>query len=497
MPFDTIFSWIIKKRIDQIEHFTFNPIVTQKDVWDSLLDTAKETEIGKQYDFKNTSSYRGFKDKIPLHTYEDLFPYIEKSIAGEENVLWPGKTQWFSKSSGTTNAKNKLIPVTNEAIQDCHYKGGKDLLSIYYHNNPKAKLFSGKHLALGGNTSVNQLNEGSYFGDLSAIIVKNLPFWAEIRRTPNRQITLMENWEEKILKMAESSLKEDVKIIAGVPSWMLVLLNKILEISEGKSINEIWPNLELYMHGGVNFDPYKSQFNTIINSSKLNYYQTYNASEGFFSLQNENKADDMLLMLDYGIFYEFIPMNEFDGTNSNAISLEEVELNKNYAIVISTNGGLWRYLVGDTIKFTSLSPFKIKVTGRTKHFINAFGEEIIIENTDIAITKACELTNASFKDYTVAPKYLSGNEKGAHEWAIEFVNPPQNINEFITILDETLMSLNSDYEAKRKMILEEPILNILTNNTFNNWLKKKGKLGGQNKIPRLSNDRNFIEEILS
>jgi len=496
MPFDTIFSWIIKKRIDQIEHFTFNPILTQSDVWDSLLDKAKETEFGKQYDFKNTSSYRDFKNKIPLHTYEDLFPYIKKSIAGQENILWPGKTQWFSKSSGTTNAKSKLIPVTNEAIQDCHYKGGKDLLSIYYHNNPNAKLFSGKHLILGGNTSVNKLNEGSYFGDLSAIIVKNLPFWAEIRRTPNRQITLMENWDEKILKMAESSLKEDVKIIAGVPSWMLVLLNKIIEVAEGKTINEIWPNLELYMHGGVNFDPYKSQFDSLINSNKLNYYQTYNASEGFFSLQNENKADDMLLMLDYGIFYEFIPMDKFDGTNSNAISLEEVELNKNYAIVISTNGGLWRYLVGDTVKFTSLSPFKIKVTGRTKHFINAFGEELIIENTDIAITKACERTGAKFKEYTVAPKYLSGTKKGAHEWAIEFEQPPQNEREFITTLDEMLKSLNSDYEAKRKMILEEPIIHILPQNTFNNWLKKKGKLGGQNKIPRLSNNRDFMEEIV-
>ncbi len=496
MPFDTIFSWIIKKRIEQIEHFTHNPIDTQKSVWDSLLEKGKHTEIGKQHGFANTSSYRDFKKNTPLRTYEDFTQYIQKSIAGKENVLWPGKTQWFSKSSGTTDAKSKLIPVTQEAIQECHYKGGKDLLSIYYHNNPSARLFSGKHLILGGNTSVNKLNSDSYFGDLSAIIVKNLPFWAEIRRTPSKQITLMENWEEKIEKMAKASLQEDVKIIAGVPSWMLVLLNKILEVSEGKSLTEIWPNLELYMHGGVNFEPYRNQFNSLINSSKLNYYQTYNASEGFFSLQNENKADDMLLMLDYGIFYEFIPMSEFDGINSNTIELEQVQLNVNYALVISTNGGLWRYIVGDTVKFTSLSPFKIKVTGRTKHFINAFGEELIIENTDLALRRACEQTDSNFKEYTVAPKYLSGNEKGAHEWVIEFTKPPKNLLQFTNIIDNTLKELNSDYEAKRNMILEKPFIHLAAEGTFSNWLKSKNKLGGQNKIPRLKNNREFIEEIL-
>ncbi len=496
MPFDTIFSWIIKKRIDQIAHFTNNPIETQKSVWDNLLETAKNTQIGKKHGFASISSYHDFKNNTPLRTYEDLQPYIQQSIEGQEDVLWPGKIQWFSKSSGTTDSKSKLIPVTQEAIQDCHYKGGKDLLSIYYHNNPNAKLFSGKHLILGGNTSVNKLNNSSYFGDLSAIIVKNLPFWAEIRRTPSKEITLMENWEEKIEKMAKASLQEDVKIIAGVPSWMLVLLNKILEVAEGKTINEIWPNLELYMHGGVNFEPYRNQFDSLINSTKLNYYQTYNASEGFFSLQNENKADDMLLMLDYGIFYEFIPLDKFDGTNSNTIELEQVELDKNYALVISTNGGLWRYLVGDTIKFTSLYPFKIKVTGRTKHFINAFGEELIIENTDIAIGEACKQTNAGFKEYTVAPKYLQGKEKGAHEWVIEFTKEPENIAQFISILDEKLMELNSDYEAKRNMILQSPIVHIAEENTFRNWLQAKGKLGGQNKIPRLSNNREFIEEIL-
>lgn len=499
MPVDAIFSWIIKKRIDQIEHFTLNPIETQKEVWDSILEKAKHTEFGSKYDFSHTSSYREFSSNIPLHTYEDLYPYIEKSIEGSENVLWPGKIQWFSKSSGTTNSKSKLIPVSQEAIQECHYKGGKDLLSIYYHNNPGAKLFSGKHLILGGNTSINQLNENSYFGDLSAIIVKNLPFWAEIRRTPNRSITLMENWEEKILKMAQSALNQDVKIIAGVPSWMLVLLNKIKEVSGGKTINQIWPNLELYMHGGVNFTPYESQFKKLIDAPSLKYYQTYNASEGFFSLQNENKSDDMLLMLDYGIFYEFIPMDKFDGTNSTCIGLEDVELNKSYALVISTNGGLWRYLVGDTIKFTSLRPFKIKVTGRTKHFINAFGEELIIENADQAIAEACKQTNSDFKEYTVAPVYLANQKNGGHEWAIEFMNPPKDKAQFVEILDNKLKSLNSDYEAKRQdnMIMKLPILHTLPINSFDKWLTKNGKLGGQSKIQRLSNNRDFIEDILS
>ena len=498
MPFDSIFSWIIKKRIEQINHFSENPILTQNDLLKSLIKTAKNTEFGKQHGFSSIKNYKGFKENIPLRTYEDFTEFIKKSIAGEKDILWQGKTTWFSKSSGTTDSKSKLIPVTTEAIQDCHYKGGKDLLSIYYHNNPNAKLFSGKHLILGGNTSLNKLNKDSYFGDLSAIIVKNLPFWAEIRRTPKKQITLMENWEEKIEKMAIASLKEDVKIIAGVPSWMLVLLNKVIEVSGKNNIGEVWKNLEFYMHGGVNFEPYRNQFNQILGLPNLNYYQTYNASEGFFSLQNENKATDMLLMLDYCIFYEFIPMSKFNGTDSETISLEEVEIGKNYALVITTNAGLWRYLLGDTVVFTSLKPFKIKVSGRTKHFINSVGEELIIENTDNAISIAQQKTNSTVKDYTVAPIYLKNKEKGKHHWLIEFNTKPKNLDLFTQILDQELKNLNSDYEAKRtdNMVLDIPKLTTLPTGTFYNWLKTKGKLGGQNKIPRLSNDRVFLEEIL-
>lgn len=498
MPFNAVFSWIIKKRIEQINQFTNHPIVTQNQLLKSLVKKAAGTEFGKKHSFNSINTFKEFSNQVSLHSYEDLKPYIDRTIKGDIDILWPGKIKWFSKSSGTTNSKSKLIPVTEEAIQECHYKGGKDLLSIYYHNNPNAKLFTGKHLILGGNTSVNKLNKESYFGDLSAIIVKNLPFWAEIRRTPSKKITLLSNWEEKIDKMAKAAIKEDVRILAGVPSWMLVLLQKVRELSGKENILDVWPYLEFYMHGGVNFDPYKNQFKQLLKGSSVNYYQTYNASEGFFALQNQNKADDMLLMLDYGIFYEFIPMNKFDGTNSETIQLKDVEIGQNYALVISTNGGLWRYIIGDTIQFTSTYPFKIKVTGRTKHFINAFGEELIIDNADKALAIAMEHTKSSIKEYTAAPIYLENKKSGKHQWAIEFEKKPESIEQFTKILDRELKKLNSDYEAKRNgnIILSSPQIEIVEKGTFHKWLEQKGKLGGQNKIPRLKNDRDFIKEIL-
>jgi hypothetical protein len=498
MPFNSVFSWVIKKRIEQIKAFTNNPISTQEKVFTSLVSEAKNTFFGKEHSFNSIKSHKDFVAQIPLRTYEDFTPYIDKAISGQENVLWPGKTQWFSKSSGTTASKSKLVPVSSQAIQDCHYKGGKDLLSIYYHNNPKAKLFNGKHLILGGNTDVNKLNEKSYFGDLSAIIVKNLPFWCEIRRTPNKKIALMDNWDEKIDKMAEAVIKEDVCILAGVPSWMLVLLNKVLEKSGKESLSEVWPNLVFYMHGGVNFEPYKNQFEKLIQNPNLNYYQTYNASEGFFALQNENKANDMLLMLDYGIYYEFIPMDKFRGTDSETITLADVEVGKNYALVISTNAGLWRYIIGDTVRFTSTYPFKIQVSGRTKHFVNAFGEELIIDNTDKAIATTVAKTNSALSEYTVAPVFFNEKSSGAHQWLIEFEKEPNDIVEFTKLLDNELKVLNSDYEAKRfnNMVLKEPQITVVAKGTFHKWLEEKGKLGGQNKIPRLSNDRGLIEELL-
>ena len=418
-------------------------------------------------------------------------------LFGEQSVLCGGDTKWFAKSSGTTNAKSKLIPVSKESLEECHYKGGKDLLAMYYNNHPNRKLYNGKHLIIGGSAQINQLTAGSYFGDLSAIIVKNLPWWAEIRRTPSREIALMSAWQEKIERMAESTIKQDVYIIAGVPSWTMVLANKVLEISGKSNLKEVWPNLELFMHGGVNFEPYREQFKRLIPDPKMNYVETYNASEGFFGIQDQVNSDEMLLMLDYGVFFEFIPMSSFDGVNSKeVISIEGVKLDDNYAIVISTNGGLWRYIIGDTIRFTSQRPYRFKITGRTKSFINCFGEEIIVENTELAIAEACQKTGAQIKEYSVGPIFMSNGGRGAHEWVIEFVKSPVDLEDLKKIANS--LGLNSDYDAKRyhNMVLDKPFIYEVPEGTFDAWLKSINKLGGQNKVPRLSNDRIILEQIL-
>ncbi len=499
VPFNSIFSWLIKKRVHQIDLFKKYPVEVQFDVLNQLVSTASSTEFGRKHGFSSVQSYDDFKSSVPLQQYSDIVPYIDRLKRGEQNILWPTEVKWFAKSSGTTQDKSKFIPVTKEALEDCHYKGGKDLLGLYYTNHPKTRLFKGKHLILGGSAQVNYFNKDSYFGDLSAIIVKNLPWWCELRRTPKKEITLLDEWEEKLERMAETTVDEDVYILAGVPSWTLLLLKRILEKNQTDNILDIWPNLELYMHGGVNFGPYKDQFEAIIKKPNMNYVQTYNASEGFFGIQDRVQANDMLLMLDYGVFYEFIPMSEFESENPTVLSIKDVEPGVNYALVISTNAGLWRYVIGDTVTFTSTSPFRIKVTGRTKHHINAFGEELIIENSDFAINKACELSGATVREYTACPVYISDSESGAHEWLIEFDTAPDNPEEFVQHLDTALKQINSDYEAKRSndLTLRMPIVRKLKKGTFYDWLKKKGKLGGQNKIPRLSNDRRFVEEILS
>lgn len=498
-PFNSIFSFIIKKRIHQIDFFIKYPADVQRDLLFQLISTAKETEYGKIYDFKSIQSYNDFKNRVPLTNYEEIEPYISKVMKGEQNILWPGKTKWFAKSSGTTNSKSKFIPVTKEALEDCHYKGGKDLLALYYHQHPNTKLYKGKHLILGGSAELNPMNNTQQVsGDLSAIIVNNLPWWCEYRRTPSKEITLNPKWEEKIEKMASTTVDEDVYILAGVPSWTLVLLKRILEKNNTDNISDIWPNLELYMHGGVSFEPYKDQFDQIIRKSNMNYVETYNASEGFFGIQNETQDDDLLLMLDYGIFYEFIPMNEFHKEEPNVISIDEVETGVNYALVISTNAGLWRYVIGDTILFSSLHPYKFKITGRTKHFINVFGEELIVDNTDKAIRAACKKHQCAIVDYTVAPIFMS-TEAGGHEWAIEFGLLPESLSDFIITLDESLQRINSDYQAKRtgNLNLKLPKINAVKKGTFYAWLKAKNKLGGQHKIPRLMNDRSLLEELLS
>ena len=495
--FNSIASWLLKKRYHQIELFLKYPAEVQQEVLQQLLDLAEDTELGKGHEFGTIGNYETFRDRVPLVSYEEIEPLIERTRRGEQNIFWPTSIKWFAKSSGTTNAKSKFIPVSNEALEDCHYKSGKDLLCLYLNNNENSQLFNGKGLRLGGSKELYEDN-GTFFGDLSAILIDNMPFWAEFSSTPSNRVSLMSEWETKLHAIISESIQENVTSLAGVPSWMLVLLNKVLEVTGKNHLFEVWDNLEVYFHGGVSFNPYREQYEKLLPRKSFKYYEIYNASEGFFAIQDRNNAEDLLLMLDYGIFYEFIPMDSFGKQTEKAIPLWEVEVGVNYAIVITTNAGLWRYKIGDTVRFTSTDPYRLRVTGRTKHYINAFGEELIIENAEEALRNSCRLTGAEIADYTVAPIYMSGKEKGAHEWIIEFRKAPDEIEVFTEVLDEALKRVNSDYEAKRynNMTLNKPKIHVAPEKTFYNWLKSKNKLGGQHKIPRLSNDRNYIEELL-
>jgi len=499
MPFNSIFAWVMKKRLHQIDLFRKYPLEVQQELFERMLQNAAKTVFAQQFPLAQITDYNSFRSAVPLQDYDTMKPWIDRLMAGEQNLLWPQDTKWFAKSSGTTSDRSKFIPVTRESLEECHYKGGKDLLALYYENYPNRKLYKGKHLIVGGSAQVLPLTHDAYQGDLSAIIVKNLPWWAEIRRTPSREIALMSEWESKIEKMALSTMHEDVYIIAGVPSWTMVLANKILELSGKKNLREVWPNLELFMHGGVSFEPYRDAFRQLVPFDDMHYVETYNASEGFFGIQDVGGSNELLLMLDYGIYYEFIPMESFNGLESETvINLSEVETDVEYALVISTNGGLWRYILGDTIRFTSTLPFRFVITGRTKSFINAFGEEVIVNNTDKAIAEACLKTNSQIREYSVAPVYMQGIEKGKHEWVIEFVREPEDRKRFELVLDETLRSINSDYDAKRTndMALEFPLIRYVESGTFDEWLRTKGKLGGQHKVPRLSNNREIVEQLL-
>lgn len=496
---NSVISWLMKKRIHQIELFMKYPHEVQQELFRKLISAARNTEFGKEFDFKSVQSYLEFRNRIPVCDYDSLKPYIDRLRQGEQNLLWPSEIRYFAKSSGTTSDKSKYIPVSHEALEECHFKGGKDMLSIYCNNHPESNLFGGKAIAMGGTHQIVEVNNESYLqGDLSAILIQNLPVWVEYLRTPGLSIALMEEWESKIQKMATATMQHDVTNISGVPSWTLLLFRKVLEITGKKNLLEVWPNFELYIHGGVNFVPYRGHFRKILPSDSVNYLETYNASEGFFGIQDRDRVNDMLLMLDYGIFYEFIPAGEGEFDQSKIVPLSEVQAGKNYAIVISTNAGLWRYMIGDTVKFTSLNPYRIQITGRTKHFINAFGEELIVDNAEKALSVACCKCNALLSEFTAAPVYY-GEEKGAHEWLIEFETPPADLGFFAETLDNALKSLNSDYEAKRyhDLLLGEPLIKILPKGTFYHWLKSKGKLGGQHKVPRLANDRKYVEEILS
>ncbi|NIM36427.1 MAG: hypothetical protein GTN67_14120 [Hydrotalea flava] len=481
----------------RIEQWMQNPIATQRDVLQDLVTHGQFTEFGRKYGMNNLFTIKEFKQRIPINEYEDLKPYIERLMQGEQNLLWNTPVYWFAKSSGTTSDKSKFIPITEESLQDCHYQSAKDVLSLYYKFNPESDLLTGKGLVIGGSHQISPINDEAQYGDLSAVLLQNTPMWASWIRTPELSIALMDEWESKIEYLAQTTIQENVTSISGVPTWTLLLIKRILEITGKNTLSEVWPNLELYLHGGVSFVPYQEQFKKLIGKN-IFYLDLYNASEGFFAAQNDAQEEGMLLFLDYGIFYEFMPVEEYGKQTPITIGLKQVEIGKNYAPVISTNGGLWRYLTGDTIQFTSIFPFKIKVSGRLKHFINAFGEELIVDNTDKAVAIAAQKTNSIISEYTAAPVYFNDEQNGAHEWLIEFERSPQNMEHFAFELDCALKSLNSDYEAKRQkdIALRKPIVHAVQKNIFNGWLRNKGKLGGQHKVPRLSNNRIYVDELL-
>lgn len=493
---NSIVSWILKKRIHQIELFIKYPHDVQNELLMNLIQRAKYTEIGKKYDFSSIFTYEQFAERVSVAAYEDVEPLIERSRKGENNIYWPEPIKYFAKSSGTTNAKSKFIPVSADALENCHYKAGKDMLCLYLNNNEESQLFTGKSLRLGGSKQLYEDNN-TIFGDLSAILIDNLPLWAELGSTPSNKISLMNEWNEKMQAIVKETKNENVTSLLGVPSWLLVLLNNVLQDTDKNNLLELWPNAEVYFHGGISFEPYREQYKKMFPKDSFRFYENYNASEGFFAIQDRNDADDMLLMLDYGIFYEFIPMDTFATSNQKIVSLAGVEMNKSYAVVITTNAGLWRYLIGDTVRFTSLNPYRIKITGRTKHYINVFGEELMIENTDKALAKTAEEFKLDVIEYTVAPVFMKDKEKGAHEWMIEFKKNPDDLTSFVKRLDENIQAINSDYEAKRynNMTLNQLVLNVAKPNLFHLWLSKKDKLGGQNKIPRLSNDRFYLEQL--
>jgi hypothetical protein len=491
-------SRLARMRMWRIEAWMQNPIAAQREVLQDLVTSAQYTEFGRKYDFPSLFNIRDFKKAVPIHEYEQMKPYIQRIMEGEQNVLWNTPINWFAKSSGTTSDKSKFIPVSNESLEDSHYKAAKDVLTMYYEFNPFSDLLTGKGLVIGGSHTVHSLNDETHYGDLSAVLLQNSPFYGKWIRTPELSIALMDEWESKIEKLAQHTIQENVTSISGVPTWTMVLFRRILELTGKENISQVWPDLELYIHGGVSFVPYREHFEKLI-GKPINYLEMYNASEGFFAAQDRPDSDGMLLFPDHGIFMEFMPIEEYGKEDPQTIGLQDVEVGKNYALVISTNGGLWRYCIGDTVQFTTLQPFRIKVSGRIKHYINAFGEELIIDNTDRAIKIACEQTGAIVNDYTAAPVYFDTTGNGAHEWLVEFEKEPANLEHFTYELDMALKQLNSDYEAKRykDIALRAPVLRSILKGSFTNWLKGKGKLGGQHKVPRLSNNRNYIEDILS
>ena len=486
-------------RAKAIEKYADSAEKIQRRVLKRLLERAGNTEWGKKYGYSGMKGYEDFARTVPINTYEETKGYIDRMRRGEADILWPGRVRWYAKSSGTTNDKSKFIPVSREGLQRVHYAGGRDAVALYLRNNPDSRIFDGRTLILGGSHAPNYNLPHSLVGDLSAILIQNVSPLINLIRVPSKQIALMDEWEAKIEAIANSTIPVDVTNLSGVPSWMLVLIKRILEKTGKQTLEEVWPNLEVFFHGGVAFTPYREQYRQVIHSSKMHYVETYNASEGYFGTQNDLSDPSMLLMIDYGVFYEFIPLEDVEKENPRTYCLEEVELNKNYAMVISTSCGLWRYMIGDTVKFTRKNPYKFVITGRTKHFINAFGEELIVDNAEKGLAKACAETGAQVSEYSAAPVFMDANAKCRHQWLIEFAKMPDSIEKFAMILDATLKEVNSDYEAKRwKDIALQPLEVIVARKgLFHDWLAKKGKLGGQHKVPRLSNTRDYIEEMIA
>jgi hypothetical protein len=498
MIFEKVASVLFGNRLKVLHQYEKYPELIQEDQLKTLVDNAKNTEWGRKYDYANIKSYSSFAENVPIQDYEDIKFYVERMMHGETNLIWPEKIHWFAQSSGTTNDKSKFIPVGKTSLQQCHYRGPTDIVATYLNNVTDSKLFSGSALILGGSRKVAEYNKNVFVGDLSAVLISNMNPVANLFRTPSKKIILMDEWEEKLELICKTVKTKNVTNLSGVPSWFLVLINKLLADNQKTDLSEIWPDLEVFFHGGISFSPYREIYRQKISSSRMRYMETYNASEGFFAMQNDLSDPAMLLLLDYGVFYEFIPMEEIDSDNPRIFPLQDVEIGRNYAMIITTNNGLWRYKIGDTVEFTGKYPHKIIITGRTKHFINAFGEELMVANAEKALMIACNKTSAKVKEYTVAPVYMSDSNSGKHQWLIEFEEDPKSMTVFSTTLDDALKTVNSDYEAKRykNMTLDFPEVIKARNGLFYDWLKMKGKLGGQNKVPRLSNSRDYMDSIL-
>ena len=499
MSITKIAGLIFSARQKELDRHYHDAAGLQQHVFRRLIDRARDTEYGINHLFGSTHNYEQFAQNVPVNTYEELKDDIDRMRHGEHDVLWPGSVKWYAKSSGTTNDKSKFIPVSNEGLHHIHYAGGFDSVALYLRNNPKSRLFDGRSLILGGSHAPNYDFDNSLVGDLSAILIENINPLANLVRVPSKKTALLSDFEVKRDRIARETMGKRVTNISGVPSWMLSVLSRVLELSGKSHLNEVWPDLEVFFHGGVSFTPYRKQYEELITSPNMHYMETYNASEGFFGIQDDPNDSSLLLMLDYDIFYEFIPMEELDNENPTVVPLNGIQTGRNYAMVISTSCGLWRYLIGDTVTFTSKNPYKFIITGRTKHFINAFGEELIIDNAEKGLQYACEQTGAEVLEYTAAPVFMDNHAKCRHQWVIEFAKAPDDLALFASLLDKKLQEINSDYEAKRYKDITLQHLEIIParQNLFNQWMKSRGKLGGQNKVPRLSNSRRVIDELIA